>query len=131
MYICRQVEVITRRWEELSHRLEVQCELHEESSDKFNSFTTRFTSFCNWLSEVHSQLQDEVCVAIPDRATADTITVHRARLEVRYIGQGNWRKFRIPDPLTRPLEPKTPHYNPCTKYVPRTPLIETWICLYM
>ena len=63
--------------------MSVQQTAHRESSSQFTSFITSFTSFCNWLCEIHSLLLDELCVAIPDRASEDTIDVHKARLKVR------------------------------------------------
>ena len=54
----------------------------ELSSSQFNQFITRFTSFSDWLYETHAQLVDEVCVAIPHKASSDIISHHKGRLSV-------------------------------------------------
>ena len=62
---------------------------YEDSSGRFNSFLTRFTGFCNWLCEIHDQLV-ELCETIPHRASQETITTHKNKLEVR--GRGEMKK---------------------------------------
>ena len=69
------------RWEEVERRLKHQTDQYEDSSSKFNSFLTRFTGFCNWLSEIHDQLL-ELCESVPHMASPETIALHTAKLEV-------------------------------------------------
>ena len=75
-----------RRWEALKTELHAQLKKYGESSDQFSEFLTGFTGFCNWLSEIRGQLLDELCVAIPHKASGDTIATHKARLKVRERG---------------------------------------------
>ena len=81
------MEGIRKRWEDVKCRLTARLTEFEESSSQFNQFITRFTGLCDWLYEFHGQLQDELCVAIPHKASTDTISHLKARLQVsaRYM----------------------------------------------
>ena len=82
MYILIVQMVSVRvRWEEVERRLKHQTDQYEDSSSKFISFLTRFTGFCNWLSEIHDQLL-ELCESVPHMASPETIALHTAKLEV-------------------------------------------------
>ena len=83
-----EVRSVKRRWEALKSELHAQSEKQGEINDQFSEFLTGFTGFCNWLSEIRGQLLDELCVAIPHKASGDTIATHKARLKVREGGRG-------------------------------------------
>ena len=76
-----QMVSVRVRWEEVERRLKHQTDQYEDSSSKFISFLTRFTGFCNWLSEIHDQLL-ELCESVPHMASPETIALHTAKLEV-------------------------------------------------
>ena len=54
----------------------------EERASAFKSLLDAMTDFVDWLGEFHDVIYDEVCIAIPQKASDDTIAHHRAKLTV-------------------------------------------------
>lgn len=124
-----KVEKIRTKWEELREKIRHHLLELELSSESFQEFLTRLTSFLNWLSVFHARLYDEVCVKVPANVSQDLIGQLLNQLEVfraevitkkadkEWISaeSDKWAEFKIPrDVLSELPSPAEMSPAPCT-----------------